>query len=158
MADQENTLIDLRKSFVMVVAIWATIFASLVVYFFMAKILLPADSAALTVARYPVDRLRMMFYALSLGIFGVCLFIRRMGLSPADVALSHAIKKQKLIVTNILTFALCESPAIAGLALAFISRSALDFVPFGVIAAVMLTIFFPRFSQWEAWYRNPEQS
>lgn len=59
-----------------------------------------------------------------------------------------------LVNAAVVTFAVCELPAIFGLILFFISRNASDFHLFLLISLFFFATKFPRFSQWEEWYRQ----
>jgi hypothetical protein len=59
----------------------------------------------------------------------------------------------RLTTAAVITYALCESPAIFGLVLYFLGRSASDFHLFLLISLFFFATSFPRFSQWEEWYR-----
>ncbi len=58
---------------------------------------------------------------------------------------------QKLFSAAIIGFAFCESIAIYGLVLFVIGGSATDFYLFIFLSLVFYALFFPRYSQWEAW-------
>jgi F0F1-type ATP synthase membrane subunit c/vacuolar-type H+-ATPase subunit K len=62
----------------------------------------------------------------------------------------------RLTTTAIVTYALCEAPAIFGLVLFFIGRNSSDFYLFMLISLFFFAIHFPRFSQWEEWYRKQQ--
>lgn len=62
----------------------------------------------------------------------------------------------KLSTAAIITFALCEIPAIFGLVLYFLGRNATDFYLFLIISMFFFASHFPRFSQWEAWHRRQQ--
>jgi F0F1-type ATP synthase membrane subunit c/vacuolar-type H+-ATPase subunit K len=59
-----------------------------------------------------------------------------------------------LVTAAVVTFALCEAPAIFGLVLFFLGRNSADFHLFLLISLVFFATKFPRFSQWEEWYRE----
>lgn len=61
---------------------------------------------------------------------------------------------QKLQTAAMVTFALCEVPAVSGLVLYFIGRSITDFYLFLMISLFSFAAYFPRFGQWEEWYRK----
>jgi hypothetical protein len=63
---------------------------------------------------------------------------------------------QRLTTAAIITYALCETPAIFGLVLFFLGRNASDFHRFLLISLFFFAVNFPKFSQWEAWYRKQQ--
>jgi hypothetical protein len=54
----------------------------------------------------------------------------------------------------VITFALCEMPAILGLVQYFLGRNVSDFYLFLIISLFAFSVHFPRYSQWEEWYRG----
>jgi len=59
-----------------------------------------------------------------------------------------------LVTAAVVTFALCETPAIFGLVLYFIGRNTTDFYLFLIVSMFFFATNFPKFSQWEEWYRQ----
>lgn len=57
---------------------------------------------------------------------------------------------------RIVTYALCEAPALFGLVLFFLGRNPSDFHIFQLISLFFFAAYFPRFSQWEEWYRRQQ--
>lgn len=55
----------------------------------------------------------------------------------------------RLITASIVTFVICESVAIYGLALFFLTRGPFDFYLFMVLSLFYFAFFFPRYAQWE---------
>jgi len=62
----------------------------------------------------------------------------------------------RLTTAAVVTYALCETPAIFGLVLFFIGRNSSDFYLFMLISLFFFAIYFPKFSQWEEWYRKQQ--
>jgi len=60
----------------------------------------------------------------------------------------------RLATAAIVTYALCEAPAIFGLVLFFLGRDSSDFHVFLLISLFFFAVHFPRFGQWEEWYRK----
>jgi F0F1-type ATP synthase membrane subunit c/vacuolar-type H+-ATPase subunit K len=63
---------------------------------------------------------------------------------------------QKLQAAAMVTFALCEVPAVIGLVLYFIGGNMTNFYLFLMISLFCFAAYFPRFSQWEEWYRKQQ--
>jgi hypothetical protein len=59
-----------------------------------------------------------------------------------------------LVNAAVVTFAVCELPAIFGLILFFTGRNASDFHLFLLISLFFFATKFPKFSSWEEWYRQ----
>lgn len=66
--------------------------------------------------------------------------------APADI--------QRLTTAAVVTYALCEAPAILGLVLFFLGGQASDFHLFLLISLFYFAVHFPKFSQWEEWHRQ----
>jgi F0F1-type ATP synthase membrane subunit c/vacuolar-type H+-ATPase subunit K len=62
----------------------------------------------------------------------------------------------RLTTASIITYALCETPAIFGLVLYFLGRNSADFYLFLMVSLFYFATNFPRFSQWEEWYRRQQ--
>jgi hypothetical protein len=76
-------------------------------------------------------------------------------LGPRSRQLSGAPPEfQRLTTAAIITYVLCETPAIFGLILFFLGRNASDFHLFLLISLFFFAVNFPKFSQWEEWYRD----
>jgi len=61
-----------------------------------------------------------------------------------------------LLTSSLISYALCEAPAILGLVLFFIGRKPSDFYLFLALSLVLFAVFFPRFSQWEDFIKQRE--
>ena len=59
-----------------------------------------------------------------------------------------------LVNAAVITFALCEAPAIFGLVLFFLGRNSSDFHLFLLFSLFYFAVYFPKFSRWEEWYRE----
>jgi F0F1-type ATP synthase membrane subunit c/vacuolar-type H+-ATPase subunit K len=67
---------------------------------------------------------------------------------------SFSTRVTKLLITSIVTHALCESIAIYGLVLFFVTRRPFDFYLFMGISLIYFAAYFPRYAQWEEWIRE----
>lgn len=65
---------------------------------------------------------------------------------------------QTLMTAAIVTFGLCESVALYGLVLFLVQGSSNDFYLFLLISLIYFTIFFPKYSAWEAWVKERERA
>jgi len=63
---------------------------------------------------------------------------------------------QPLMTSAIIGYALCESVAIFGLVLFFLTQKSLDFYLFLGLSLTLFAVFFPRLSQWEEWLKQRE--
>ena len=79
-----------------------------------------------------------------------------LALAAAQFVIIKAVQKilptpsvEKLSLTAIITFALCESGAVLGLVLFLLAGQGLDFYIFMVISLGFFTLFFPKYQQWE---------
>jgi hypothetical protein len=91
-----------------------------------------------------------------------------LALAAAQFVIIKAVQKflpapsvEKLSLTAIITFALCESVAVLGLVLFLLAGQGLDFYIFMVISLGFFTLFFPKYDQWEERVRaggSPEKT
>lgn len=77
----------------------------------------------------------------------------RQGSDPSSHEAGAPTEFGPLTTSTIITYALCEVPAIFGLVLYFIGRNSTDFYLFFLISMFFFATNFPKFSQWEEWYR-----
>jgi hypothetical protein len=99
-----------------------------------------------------VALLKYVFLALAAVQFGVIKALPKILPTPSV---------EKLTLTAIITFALCESVAVLGLVLFLLSGQGMDFYIFMVISLVFFTLFFPKYDQWEQRIRaagSPQKS
>jgi hypothetical protein len=87
-----------------------------------------------------VDLIKYVFLALAAAQFGIIKAVQKI-LSAGSV--------EKLSLTAIITFALCESVAVLGLVLFLLNGNSLDFYIFMVISLGFFYLFFPKYEQWE---------
>jgi F0F1-type ATP synthase membrane subunit c/vacuolar-type H+-ATPase subunit K len=59
-----------------------------------------------------------------------------------------------LTTAAVVTYALCEAPAIYGLVLFFLGKNSSDFHLFLLFSLFYFAVYFPKFSKWEEWYRD----
>jgi hypothetical protein len=64
---------------------------------------------------------------------------------------SVSTRVMRLLIASIMTYALCESIAISGLVLFFLTRRPFDFYLFMGISLIYFAATFPRYAQWEEW-------
>jgi hypothetical protein len=62
----------------------------------------------------------------------------------------------RLLICSLATNLLCESVAISGLTLFFLTGSPLSFFPFMLLSMVLFAYFFPRYAQWREWVEKFE--
>jgi len=67
---------------------------------------------------------------------------------------SFSTKVTKLLITSIITYAFCESIAVYGLVLFFVTKRPFDFYLFMGISLIYFAAYFPRYAQWEEWVRE----
>ena len=79
-----------------------------------------------------------------------------LALAAAQFVIIKAVQKilpapsvEKLSLTAIITFALCESVGVLGLVLFLLAGNSMDFYIFMVISLGFFYLFFPKYEQWE---------
>jgi hypothetical protein len=87
-----------------------------------------------------VALIKYIFLALAAAQFGVIKAVQK--IRPASSV-------EKLSLTAIITFALCESVAVLGLVLFMLAGNSLDFYIFMLISLGFFYLFFPKYEQWE---------
>ena len=142
---------ELRKAWFAAAVVTGAIISAIFIYALVVEIIsrtpsfrAPLTGAAAAAARYAL-------YLLGLGAVFPLRFIRpaltaRGG--TASQALSALLKKA------VVTAALCEVPAFAGLLLFFLVRAYWDFYLLAVFSAGLELFFFPKYREWEETIRN----
>lgn len=159
---------DLRKAYRIVVIIGLAMMASLLVYAAVVGILdkdpaLIRSAPALSGSQ--VEIIKFALIGVTVVIFFVIRFVNasllRMNGGAGNLPDPRSRQSSgappefgRLTTAAVITFALCESPAIFGLVLFFLGRNASDFHLFLLISLFYFAVHFPKFSQWEEWYRN----
>src|SRR3989339_760916 len=84
--------------------------------------------------------IKYAFLALAAAQFGIIKAVQKILPAPSV---------EKLSLTAIITFALCESVGVLGLVLFLLAGSSMDFYIFMVISLGFFYLFFPKYEQWE---------
>ena len=84
--------------------------------------------------------IKYAFLALAAAQFGIIKAVQKILPAPSV---------EKLSLTAIITFALCESVGVLGLVLFLLAGNSMDFYIFMVISLGFFTLFFPKYEQWE---------
>ena len=146
---------DLKKAYRVTVVVGLAMMGSLVVYLLLTAIV---DRPA-AIPEGPGDQLFYLFIGISAALFFVIRAVNARMLNSGEerrgsAAASGALRIKKLQNAAVATFSLCETPAILGLVLYFLGRTATDAYLFLIISLLCFATYFPKFSQWEEWYRK----
>jgi F0F1-type ATP synthase membrane subunit c/vacuolar-type H+-ATPase subunit K len=156
---------ELKKSYRIVLIIGSAMIASLFIYaalvVFMKSHYRPFEGLS---PFSNIDILKYILYGLALCEFFLIGLIKKMIISGKLLSTeSHQQKSQftphiqKQVKASIITFAICESVAVYGLILFFLSGSVIDFLGLFVLSLIYFIVFFPRYSQWEQQFKKQEQ-
>ena len=142
---------ELKKSFQTAVIIAATMMATLAIYILVVEIFrshLKPFSGLITIDLGFMTR--YIFYILAAVQVIILRVLRGFLLkkSPGD---DKAILIRKLFKATIITFALCELPALLGLTLFLLSGLHQDFYILTAISLILMFMFFPRYANWAEW-------
>jgi hypothetical protein len=157
----------LRAAYRVTVIIGLAMMASLVVYFVIVGLFENGTIVLQGPPALPAGQLELLKF-IFLGIaIAVVLLARPLSgriLNAGSQGIGHTRQPRfepsagpytgPLTVAAVLTYALSEVPAILGLALYFLGRSRTDFYIFLLISLFSFSYTFPKFSQWEEWYRQ----
>jgi hypothetical protein len=150
----------LRAAYRTAVIIGFAMMASLVAYLIVVSVL-GANRAAPAGEAAPAGAQDALF----LGFIGIAIVIALLVRSAAPLVLKAGGGRggptpgtlQRLTTAAGVTYALCELPAGLGLVLFLLGRSESDFYLFLLISLFSFSVSFPKFSQWEEWYRQRRQ-
>jgi hypothetical protein len=147
-----NALKKLYGSYRSIMLIGAGMGISFAFYFVLVKVLESRGimDRDVTFENSPLDLIRVVIYGASIMLaFGISL-VRGMLLRSAPAATTEDLIN-KLFRAAIVTLAICELPAIFGLALYFIGRIYFDFYILLAFSLVLFFFYFPRYERWKAW-------
>lgn len=146
--DNQDTLKKAYHTSVIVgIAITASLFVYLIVFFMLRTPFLTAERLT---AIQNTRNLRYLFYALSVGVV-VFLRLLRGFLLKRQLSDTRQVLIAKLQRTSILSMALSEGPAIFGLVLFFLGGLERDFIILLFVSMILVFMYFPRYKNWEAW-------
>ena len=144
---------DLRKAYRMTVFVGLSMMTSLLIYLIVATV----------VERQVSMEVGDVVFYIGIGISAALFFVVRIvtgamlgpgGERTGSASAAGGPPIAKLQTAAIVTFAICEVPAVLGLVLYFLGRSMTDFYLFLLISLFCFATYFPRFGQWEEWFRQ----
>jgi hypothetical protein len=154
---KEGILMEsLKKNYCRAVFLWMAMVGGIPIYLFVVELLNPEvhflkkDSSSPEVM--PIKLFLLSFAAATLLLIW---FVRHQILRGKE---SPAFKNpaSRLLICSLATNLLCESVAISGLTLFFLTGSPLSFYPFMLLSTVLFAYFFPRYAQWREWVEKVE--
>ena len=104
-----------------------------------------------------LDKLRFVFVFLSFALYFIINFINQKLLIKKSADSQESLL-QKLTLTNIISLACCELPALFGFVLFLCSSNPRDFYLLLIISVLLFYFFFPRYSFWSNWSRVVDTS
>lgn len=149
---------DLHKTYKRTAAVGVAILASLFIYAIIIELIKKQFSPFTGFAPMPDATISVVRYGL-LGVATIEFFIIRT-INKVMLSANHStgiVFSQRLMTTAVVTFALCESVALFGLVLFLLQGATSDFYLFLVVSLLYFSIFFPRYSAWEAWVKEKQQ-
>jgi hypothetical protein len=99
------------------------------------------------------NQIRYLFYILS-AVVVIGIRVLRGVLLKKKYSDDPAALPAKFLRGSIITFLLCEIPALFGLVLFLLSGTSRDFYILLFISLFLMFMYFPRFSQWKAWFEG----
>ena len=158
----------LRKAYRVIVIIGLAMMASLVIYLVIVGLIEGGSIAlnegpSLTGSIY--ETVQFILLGVSVVVFFVIPMLHRIMLGSREeegapmrqhmaAAGGSMTGLGRLTNAAVVTYALCEVPAIFGLVLYFMGRRVTDFYLFLLGSFFFFATYFPRYGQWEEWYRK----
>jgi hypothetical protein len=146
----------LKSSYRKAVFLWMAMTGGIFIYLLLVELLKPEvhflknDSSSPEVM--PMKLFLLSFTAMTLLLIW---FVRRQMLwGKGPQALKNPASR--LLICSLATNLLCETVAISGLTLFFLTGSPLSFYPFMMLSMALFAYFFPRYAQWREWAGNVE--
>lgn len=159
---------ELRKTYRVNVIIGLAMMASLVIYLVIVGLIeggaLPLKGGP-SLAGSAYEIVQFVLLGISVVVFFVIRIVNRLMLGPREEQGAPTRQRvtrdpggetefTRLTTAAIITYALCETPAIFGLVLYFLGRRVTDFHLFLLVSFFFFATYFPRYGQWEEWYRK----
>jgi hypothetical protein len=145
-----NQGIDLRREHRVTVFLAAGILAGLVVYAAVVEIIRHQGMALTRDLPFAIERLRDGFLVAALAVFLGVRLVRKSLLKQGQGESIRTLANRFRMVT-IVTYALCEIPAILGLVLYFLGGLYREFYGLLFYSLLLMVIYFPRYDHWAAW-------
>ena len=98
-----------------------------------------------------------IFYGLALMAL-VAIRVLRKTLLKSNPGDDGKILVRKLVVAHIVTYCLCEIPAILGLVLFLMGGHYREFYVLLLFSLLLMVLYFPKIDHWEAWLRKSMSS
>jgi hypothetical protein len=144
----------LKNTYRRAVLLWMALVGGIPVYLLVVELFNPEvhflkkDSSSPEVM--PMKLFLLSFTAMTLLLIW---FVRRQMLGGKG---PQAIRNRasRLLICSLATNLLCETVAISGLTLFFLTGSPISFYPFMLLSMVLFAYFFPRYDQWKEWVGN----
>jgi hypothetical protein len=137
---------ELEKGMSMLKMIWCALVASLLIYIFIAPILLDASQVHFPVETYAT--LRMALYGVALMTLVATWFVRRIILTansaPQQTKSQQHPAIQRYITAMIIALAMSEAIGIYGLILFLLGNSQADLYLLTALSAAAMTLYFPK--------------
>jgi len=147
---------ELKCSYRKAVFLWIALVGGIFICLVLVELLksevyfLKKDSSSPEVM--PIKYFLLSFAALTLFLIW---FVRSQILWGA-AGKSFKSSPKRLMICSLATNLLCETLAITGLSLFFLTHNPLDFYPLMVLSLVLFAYFFPRYTQWKEWVKKVE--
>jgi hypothetical protein len=146
----------LKSSYRKAVFLWMAMTGGIFIYLLLVELLKPEvhflkkDSSSPEVM--PMKLFLLSFTAMTLLLIW---FVRRQMLGGKGPQATRN-RASRLLICSLATNLLCETVAISGLTLFFLTGSPLSFYPFMLLSMVLFAYFFPRFGEWKEWVGKVE--
>ena len=152
---------ELRKTYRLAVIIGLAMGLGVCMYLLIVQLLSTTPGFSRETPTFPwAEMLKYIFLGIALAEFFLINIIRRFMLRSRqgrDVReRPFSTATVRLLTTSIITFAICESVAILGLVLFFLTREASDYYLLMAISLICFAVYFPRYGQWKAWVEAEE--
>ena len=158
---EKTSEIELRRTYRVAAIIGLAMGLGVLMYLVIVQFLSTSPGFPREASTLPwADMLRYVFLGIALAEFFLINTVRRLMLRPRQGRNVQegpfSATTVRLLTTSIITFAICESVAILGLVLFFLTREASDYYLLMAISLICFAVYFPRYGQWKAWVEAEE--
>ena len=145
-----ETQSELKKELRINAIVSATMMVSVLLYAVVVQIIKLQWQSTGQLPPQPAAPMKEVFYGAALFFLFVIRLARKAILKKTRGDDYRALL-HKLKLSNLVTFALCEVPAVVGLVLFIRNGLYKEFYILAVCSLLVMFIYFPRYRHWEAW-------
>jgi len=145
-----ETQLDLKKELQRNAVLSGAMMVSVLLYAVVVEIIKLQWQSTGQLPPQPAAPMKEVFYGAALFFLFVIRLVRK-AILKKNRGDDYRTLLHKLKLSNLITFVLCEAPALVGLVLFIRNGLYKEFYILAVCSLLVMFIYFPRYRHWEAW-------